>query len=220
MNYEIYWIAGSPFAWRVLLGLEFKGIEYQSRLLDAGKREHKSDEFLALNPRGKVPVLKHGDTVVYESVAILAYLEARHPEPALFGSTAADTARIWQTIFELENYVRDPIIGVVQPFFRGTALDNIEQITESAASSVAELRTIERTLESDTCLVGNTLTAADLVFYPIIRALRRATQKPEAQSLKLGFGSFEQDFPAIDTWMKRIETMPGYEQTVPPHWRE
>lgn len=94
MTYEIYWISGSPYAWRALLGLAIKGVDYQSRILQASEREHKAPWFLHMNPRGKVPVLKDGDTVVYESLAILAYLDVKHPEPPLFGATPEETARI------------------------------------------------------------------------------------------------------------------------------
>jgi glutathione S-transferase len=55
--------------------------------------ESKTPEYLALNPRGEVPVLTDGDVVVHESIAIVAYLEGEFPEPALFGATSAETGR-------------------------------------------------------------------------------------------------------------------------------
>lgn len=45
--------------------------------------EHKSEEILALNPRGQVPTFKDGDAVVNESLAILLYLEDAYPEKSL-----------------------------------------------------------------------------------------------------------------------------------------
>ena len=91
MAYEIYWGAGSPNSWRPLLGLEVKGIEYDSKLLEFSKREHQTPAMLAMNPRGLLPILKDGDVAVYESIAILAYLDSKHPETPLFGSTAEET---------------------------------------------------------------------------------------------------------------------------------
>jgi glutathione S-transferase len=58
MAVDVYWGSGSPFAWRVLLTLELKQVPYESHLLECSKREHKSPEMLAMNPRGKVPVLQ------------------------------------------------------------------------------------------------------------------------------------------------------------------
>ena len=80
MSIELYWGSGSPFAWRVMLTLEIKGLPYQSKLLEFSKQQHKAPEYLALNPRGKVPALKDGDFAVYESLAIMAYLDRKYPQ--------------------------------------------------------------------------------------------------------------------------------------------
>ncbi|MDH3534252.1 MAG: glutathione S-transferase N-terminal domain-containing protein, partial [Gammaproteobacteria bacterium] len=72
MPYEIYWGSGNPYSWCVLLALEYKRLKYKSRLLEFSKREHLAPEILVMNPRGQLPILKDGDYVVYESIAILA----------------------------------------------------------------------------------------------------------------------------------------------------
>ncbi len=82
MAIEVFWGSGSPFAWRVLLALEFKKLPYVSHLLQFSKQEHKSPQMLALNPRGRVPVLKDGDYVCFESLAILYYLDLKYPDAA------------------------------------------------------------------------------------------------------------------------------------------
>jgi len=74
---ELYWISGSPYAWRVMLTLEVKQASYASHLLEASKGDLKKPEYLRLNPRGRVPTLKHGEHVLNESLAIMAYLDAR-----------------------------------------------------------------------------------------------------------------------------------------------
>ncbi|EQD47332.1 protein containing Glutathione S-transferase, partial [mine drainage metagenome] len=71
MAIEVYWGSGSPYAWRVLLALEHKGLPYTAHLLQFSKQEHKSPHLLQMNPRGRVPVLKDGDYVCFESLAIL-----------------------------------------------------------------------------------------------------------------------------------------------------
>src|SRR6188768_1777793 len=79
MAIDVYWGSGSPFSWRVLLALEHKGLAYNSHLLHLGMQEHKAPHMLAINPRGRVPVLKDGDYVVFESLAVLYYLERKYP---------------------------------------------------------------------------------------------------------------------------------------------
>jgi len=63
--------------------LEEVGRPYRSVMLDFEKREHKTPEFLKVNPMGKVPALTHGDTVVTETGAIIAYLADAFPEANL-----------------------------------------------------------------------------------------------------------------------------------------
>src|ERR1700721_2064889 len=67
-----YRAGGTPFSWRVLLALEHKGLPYESQLLHFDKQEHQSPPMLKMNPRGRLPVLKDGDYVVFESVAVLS----------------------------------------------------------------------------------------------------------------------------------------------------
>ena len=101
-GYEVFFISGSPPCWRVMLAMEVKGLGYEATRFDNAKGEQKNPEFLKINPRGHVPVLRNGETVVTESLAILAYLDRAHPEPALFGATAVDAGAIWQQILDFE----------------------------------------------------------------------------------------------------------------------
>src|SRR5688572_24596717 len=101
MSLEFFWGSGSCNSWRVHLALEIKKVPYQSRLLELSKREQKSDDYLAINPRGKVPAIRDGAFTLYESVAILLYLDRKYPEPPLFGRTAEDSGRVLRQVLEL-----------------------------------------------------------------------------------------------------------------------
>ena len=100
MAIEVFWGSGSPYAWRVLLALEHKRLPYVSHLLQFSKQEHKSPQMLALNPRGRVPVLKDGDYVCFESLAILYYLDLKSPQPPIFGRTPEEAGTIMRVICE------------------------------------------------------------------------------------------------------------------------
>ncbi len=132
MAIELYWGSGSPFAWRVMLTLEVKGLKYESKLLEFSKGEHKTPAYLRLNPRGKVPTLKDGEFVVYESIAIMAYLDRKYPDPPLFGKTAEEAGLIWRAICECESYLVSAGDKVVRPIFFGKGLDQVDEIQQAA----------------------------------------------------------------------------------------
>jgi glutathione S-transferase len=187
MDHELFWISGSPYAWRVQLALEYKGVPYASRRMDSAKQEHRSPAFLTLNPRGKVPVLKTGDAALHESVAIIAFLDRAHPDVPLFGQTAREHGRVWQRVNEFENYARDLFdVEIVRPLLRGYAKDNPEAVRAAAARVHDALGWMDQALSVSPYLAGDDITAADIVALPNIQMLRRVALRPEAIEMALG----------------------------------
>ena len=219
MSIQLYWGSGSPFAWRVMLTLEVKGIPYESKLLEFSKGDHKTAEYLKLNPRGKVPTLKDGDFVLYESLAIMAYLDRKYLEPPLFGKTAKETGLIWRWISECESYLVSAGDKVVRPMFFGKGLDKVEEIQQAAQTIRQELMTVGNRLAQADWLVGERISAADIVLFPLVQLLLRAASKEVAQPFNLGLMPLAQSYPSIAAWMKRIEALPNYQHTYPPHWK-
>ena len=220
MAIELYWGSGSPFAWRVMLALEWKKIPYTSKLINFSKGEHKAPGFIAMNPRGKVPVLKDGDVTLYETLAILNYLEKKQPEPALFGRTPAEAAAIWREVSECIYYFEQPAFAMIAPVFFGGVNEKVEAIKAAAETLHSELARIERILTTANWLVGNQPSAADIWWYPETMLVERAGANAAAQPLNLDLGSIAKRYPAIGRWQKRMETQPGYERTYPPHWKK
>ena len=219
VDHELFWISGSPYAWRVQLALEFKGVPYVSHRLDGGKQEHRASAFLALNPRGKVPVLKTGDTAMYESVAIIAFLDRMHPAVPLFGLTAQEEGRVWQRVLEFENYTRDLFdVEIVRPLLRGYAKDDPEAMRASAVQAIEALGWMEQTLSTTPYLAGDDISAADVVALPNIQMLRRVAARPEAIQMALGLDTLTAGLPALGAWLVRMEAMRGYDAAYPPHW--
>ena len=216
---EVFWGSGSQPSWRVLLALEVKRLPYKSHLLSFSAGEHKTPEFLKLNPRHRVPVLRDGDYVLNESVAILTYLDRKFPEVPLFGRTAEETGLIWRTVQEFTHYLEPALVdGVVRPIFRNQ-VDARESIEAKAKEVQVELQGYEARLASQPWLVGSALSAADLVVFPQLMGLLRAATRPAAEGLKLELLPFAEKYPQLAAWVARIEALPGYENTYPPHWR-
>jgi len=219
MAIELYWGSGSPFAWRVMLTLEVKGLDYESKLLEFSKGENKSSEYLKLNPRGKVPTLKDGGFVVYESLAIMSYLDRKYPTPPLFGDSPEETGQIWRAISECESYLVSAGDKVVRPIFFGKGLDKFDDIQQAAQTIRQELTTVDEQLADSNWLVGEQISAADISVFPLVQLLLRAASKEAAQPLNLGLLPLAQTFPNIARWVERIEALPNYQRTYPPHWR-
>src|SRR5688500_7191102 len=108
MTLEFWYGSGSPFAWRVWLALEHKQAKYEQKVISFAEREHLKPEFIARNPRHKVPVILEDGFAIYESAAIVEYLEERFPEgPALFPGDVRARAQIRRMIREVDSYVID-----------------------------------------------------------------------------------------------------------------
>ena len=219
MALELYWGSGSPFAWRVMLILEVKNLVYQSTLLEFSRGDHKAPAFLELSPRGKVPVLKDGDFVLNESLAIMAYLDKKHPEPSLFGTSPQETGLIWRAIMETDNYLVSAGDKFVRPIFFGRGLDETDKIQDAAQTIRQEMKRIDGELSDSEWLVGRKISAADIALFPVIQMIVRAAGKDTAKPLNLQLLPLTESFPNIAAWTKRIEGLPGYERTYPPHWR-
>ncbi len=89
-----YW--RSSAAYRVRIGLNLKGLAYETipvHLVRGGGEQH-SDSYREVNPQELVPVLKHGDRVLRQSVAILEYLDETWPAPALLPAIGRDRQRV------------------------------------------------------------------------------------------------------------------------------
>ncbi|MBM2803278.1 MAG: Glutathione S-transferase family protein [Deltaproteobacteria bacterium] len=219
MAIELYWGSGSPFAWRVMLTLAVKGLDYESKLLEFSKGENKSPEYLKLNPRGKVPTLKDGDFVNYESLAIMSYLERKYPEPPLFGNSPEETGLIWRFLTECESYLVSAGDKIVRPIFFGKGLDKLDEIQQAAQTIRQELKTLEEHLAHATWLVGAQVSAADIAVFPMIQLILRAASKEAAQPFNLQWFPLASLYPNLARWVERIEALPNYQRTYPPHWR-
>ena len=220
MAIEIYWGSGSPYSWRVLLALAYKRLAYDSHLLQFSKQEHKSPQMLRMNPRGRVPVLKDGDYVVFESLACLLYLDQKYPDYPLFGTSAEEAGAIMRVICEYQAYAEHFVTQIVSAVFLDQLDQQAEEVTKAMRIVGGEARTIEGRLSKSDWLVGEQPSAADLTVFPGIMLLRRAMEKRETGDLRSRFLPMELTYPAIARWIERVEHLPGYDRSYPPHWRD
>ena len=100
----------APNPRRVRMFLAEKGIDLPETPIDLGKREHKSDGYLAKNSLGQVPTLELDDGVtISETVAICRYFEEIYPDPPLFGTTPVQKALVDMWVRRIEFQLMQPV---------------------------------------------------------------------------------------------------------------
>jgi glutathione S-transferase len=166
-----------------------------------------------------VPVLRDGDYVLSESLAVMAYLDRKHPEPPIFGRSAEETGLIWKAISEFQSYVSPLADRIVVPAFGGRPLD-VADMQAAAGELHGELGRMEQAVSARGWLAVEQLSAADLAIYPFVEALLRAAGKEAVRPMGLSVLPLAQRYPALEDWRQRVAALPGYARTYPPHWRE
>ena len=215
----LYWISGSPPAWRVMLTLVLKGLSYDSRRLDHAAGENRTPEYLALNPKGQVPTLTAGDLVIRESVAIMAWLDGAFPARPIFGADAPAAAVVWQDLVEMENDLRPAVATIAGTLLRGEADERaaaLEAATDTAATWADGLAA---RLSDAPFLGGEAPMAADLWLYPSVGWIERAAAKAGGAAPARVVRLLD-DRPALAAWRSRLRALPGVAATTPPHWRD
>src|SRR5262245_47722302 len=158
---DLYWGSGSPYSWRVMLALEHKRLPYASHPLEMSLQEHKAPHMLKLNPRGQLPVLKDGDYVCFESLAILYYLDLKYPDPPLFGSSPEEAGTIMRVICEYQNNAEPQLMKFVRAVFTGKVRQRMEEVTDAMHILANEARVIEGRLSKSDWIVGEHVSALD-----------------------------------------------------------
>jgi glutathione S-transferase len=157
---------------------------------------------------------------VFESLACLLYLDRKYPEAPLFGTTPEEAGTIMRVICEYQAYAENYVTQIVSAVFLDTLDENTEEVTRAMHLVAGEARTIEGRLSKSDWLVGEQVSAADIVVFPSIMLLLRAMEKREAGDLRSRFLPMDVTYPAIARWIERVEALPGYDRTYPPHWRD
>jgi glutathione S-transferase len=213
MALTFYFGSGSPYAWKVWLALEHKGIPYEAKRLTFDPDQTKTPEFLKINPRGRVPAIVDGDFALSESNAIAEYLDERYPEKPLLPKDAKERGIARRLIAEaggdLEKAL-DPFIDAT--LYTKAEERNAQKIAESRAKLDTELARWENALKGD--FFAGAVGLVDYTLFPWIRLLGRVEERAP------GLGYKPTDLPSkLGAWQARIEKLPYYDRTYPPHWR-
>jgi glutathione S-transferase len=206
-EFIVHSIPGSPFGRAALTALEEKGARYSfSPLAPGGLR---SPEHLARHPFGRVPVLEHDGFLLYETQAILRYLDRVLPNPALTPADPKRAARMDQVMNVNDWYLFQGVANVivfhrvVGPRVMGLAPDEaaIEAAMPKARAVFEELA---RLLGGQSFFTGETMTLADLLVVPHLGLFSLA---PEWSALVAPHKN-------LVAWLARMEARPSLQATT------
>jgi len=206
-DFTVHNIAGSPFGRAVMATLEEKGASY--RFAPVPPTSLKVEPHIQRHPFGRVPVLEHGDFRLYETQAILRYLDRALPEPALTPADPKALARMDQVMNVCDWYLfqgAGSVIAfqrIIGPKIFGTTPDvaAIEAVMDKTVQVCAEL---EQTLGANPYFAGDALSLADLMVAPHIDLL---SQTPEWAVLSAGT-------PNLAAWHGRMAARPSLMATT------
>jgi glutathione S-transferase len=204
----LHGIPGSPFVRSVQIGLEEKALSYRFAALAPGAT--REPEHLARHPFGRVPVLDHGDYRLYETQAILRYLDAAFPEPALQPAEPRALGRMNQ-IVGINDWYFFPKVAAVVVFNRivGPVLLGTTPDEAAIAAALPMARTcldeLDRLLGGQAFLAGDRLTLADLMLAPQLDFFHAT---PEGRELLAG--------TRLAAWLERMNRRPSMQRTQRP----
>lgn len=214
MALTFYYGSGSPFAWRVWLALEHKKIPYEMKTISFSSGELEKPEFLAINPRHKVPVIVDDGFALYESNAIVEYLEEKYSSgERLFPADTKQRALVRRIIQETDLYLNPSMrLMIEEIFFKPQDQWDTAKIDRGAKAFTDELVIWEQA-GMGLFMVGDALSAADFAVYPVVALALRLEKKKRDLSIRRMFGR------KISGWMQNITEQPVIRTTWPPHWK-
>lgn len=197
---KLYATEHSTFCRRVRIALLEKGVDAER--IDTPAEVRSRPEYLAINPYGRVPALVDEDVTLFESTAILEYLEERWPKPPLYPDTAADRARARMLckLCDLEFSSRAVVIQWPQRNKQPESSWDHERFARLRPEIERHYAYLEGVLGPRDYLVADRFTVADLCYLPFLH-FRHLLDVPVPAT--------------VEAWAARLLERPSARQTVP-----
>jgi glutathione S-transferase len=205
-DFVLHGIPGSPYARAALLALREKGAAFEFARMTMG--EQRSDAHLSRNPFGRVPVLRHGAFTLYETQAILRYLDRTIPDPALVPADPRHEARMNQVIGITDCYVFPDISAAI--VFQRLIAPLIGRAPDEArvAAALPKARlcvdTLAGLLGDQPYFAGDRLSLADLMLVPHLDYFAMTGEGREMLA----------PHAALNGWLARLRARPSVSETT------
>ena len=192
---------GSPrtSAGRCIWTLEEAGVPFDLKEVDMRSKEHKSPEFLKINPMGKVPALVDGNVVLFESMAINYYI-ADNYKKELLGTTPAERGLAMQWSFWATSELQNPIIEIfIQKVFMPDDKRDNNVIENNLKKLPDLLNVLNSSLEGKKYLTGNQFTIGDINTASVV-------------SICPMIGVDLKTYSNVNAWLGAISDRPAYQK--------
>ena len=207
-----YYGSGSPYAWRVWLALEHKQLAYELKTMSFTAGDLRTLEYLAINPRHRVPAIVDDGFSLYESSAILEYLDEKYPGPRLFPADLRQRATARRLVREADEYFADAMDELLHEIlFKPREKWTAERIDRGKQTLADELAAWETRFAGD--FLAGELSAADFALYPMVALALRCDKRKSDLAVHAIIG------PYVSAWMRRMEALSYLRKTWPPHWK-
>jgi glutathione S-transferase len=202
---EVIGSVASTFTRVICMACEEKGITYALRETLLG-----APEIFAIHPLGKMPVLRHGDFVLFESKAIATYLDRAFAGPQLIPSDPRLAGRTEQWVSFVNTavdhtFIRTYLFAYIAAMRAGTPPDRT--VIDAALIDVSkQMGILDQAVASSGYLVGDQLTLADLYLLPILDRVRLTPEG--AEILK--------NAAHLSRYFETHAARPSFQRTLPP----
>jgi glutathione S-transferase len=170
----------------------------------------KKPEFLRINPRGKVPAIVDGEVTLYESSAIVEYLEDAYPERRVWPRDVKARATARRIAVETDVYFAIAVRNVMRStLFKPVADHDPVEIAAAKAALAPEIAWCERVCANG--FVAGEPSAADFGLYPWLAILGRLELKQPQHRVHFS--------DVLRAYSAKIEGLPYFARTIPPHWK-
>lgn len=195
MGVRLYGMAGSPNVRGAMLGLTEKGVGYE---LITVQPPFKDPEHMLRNPFGRVPAFEHDEFMLYETQAILRYVDQAFAGPALQPPNVQEAARMNQILAIVDSYLFKSWSGDIglERLVAPTYFDRPSNL-EVIGAAVPLARCCAEALESliaEPYLTGETFSLADIRLMPHFDWFR---QTPEGETILAGKGKLARWFQQV-----------------------
>jgi len=169
---RLYFHPLSTYSRRVRIALDEKAISFEPIVLDMSAGEHRESRYRALNPYGRVPTIEDDGFVLYESAAILNYLEVTHPNPPLAPTDPRGRARVDMHMRLCDLHMARPTGVIIFPTrFLPKERWDVAAMAKAKGEIEKHLAVVESELGGREYLVGERYTLADVCYTPFLEFL-------------------------------------------------